>query len=61
MANNVNVSVKGKKLTITIDLAREGEPSKSGKSVVLASTRGNMPIPDHPDVRLGLNLFRLER
>ena len=59
MADNVQLSVKGSKLTITIDLNHAGEPSKSGKSQVIATTRGNSPVPNHPDLRIGLNLFRL--
>lgn len=61
MANNVDLLVKGKKLTINIDLSKKGEPSKSGKSTVIASTKGNVPVPDHPDMRLGLNLYRIVR
>ena len=56
---NVKLAVSGKKLVITIDLGAEGEPSKSGKSVVLATTKGNVPIPQHEDLKLGLNLFRV--
>ena len=61
MSNNVALKVKGTTLTITIDLNQAGEPSKSGKSTVIASTRGNATIPSHPDLRLGLNLYRVQR
>ena len=56
--SNVELSVKGKKLTITIDLDAEGTPSKSGKTLVIASTHGNIPVPENPELRLGLNLYR---
>ena len=59
MAENVTVSVKGTTLTIKIDLSQDGQPSKSGKSQVIASTKGNMPIPGHTDLRLGVNVYRM--
>ena len=53
------ITVKGKLLTIEIDLTNEGEPSKSGKSVVIASTHGNKTVktPDG-DVVVGVNAYR---
>ncbi len=47
--------VEGKKLIIEIDLDRQGTLSKSGKSRVIASSRGNQSIGD---VKLGLNVYR---
>ena len=47
--------VEGNKLIITVDLDRQGTPSKSGKSLVIATTRGNMRIGD---VSVGLNVYR---
>ena len=58
---NVEVSVqndkKGKRLTIEVDLSAQGAPSKTGKSVVIASTKGNQAIPE-AGVMLGLNVYR---
>lgn len=42
-------------LTLTIDLAGDEGPSKSGKTRVVASSRGNISIGD---VKLGLNVYR---
>jgi len=53
---NVNVDIKGDRLTITVDLKNKGENSKSGKSVVIATTQGNQAIADN--LYLGLNLYR---
>ena len=47
--------VEGDKLIITVDLNRQGTPSKSGKSLVIAITRGNMKIGD---VSVGLKVYR---
>ena len=58
---NVQVSLQngkqGKRLIIEVDLSAEGEPSKSGKSVVIASTKGNKAIIA-AGVVLGLNVYR---
>ena len=55
---NVNIQVKDGKAIIVIDLAREGQRSKSGKSVVIATTRGNVSLPGASDYKLGLNLYK---
>lgn len=55
---NVQFSLDGNRLVITVDLSAEGTPSKSGKTDVIASTRGNVPVPDRPDVYVGLNVYR---
>jgi len=58
---NVDVSVqndkKGKRLLIEVDLSAQGAPSKTGKSVVIASTKGNKAIPE-AGIMLGLNVYR---
>ncbi len=56
--NNVKMEVKGNELTITIDLDAPTHPSKSGKTMVIASTEGNKRIPDHEDVFAGVNVYR---
>jgi hypothetical protein len=55
--SNVKVSVKGSVATITIDLSENLGPSKSGKTVMVATTSGNINIPG-TDVTLGLNAYR---
>jgi hypothetical protein len=61
MAKNVTLAVKGHTLTIKIDLRESGTPSNSGKSEVIASTQGNIPVPEHDDLRLGVNVYRMVR
>jgi hypothetical protein len=51
---NVKAEVKGTKLLIEIDLAAEGKPSASGKSLVIASTKGNKPVANG---FLGVNFY----
>jgi len=45
--DNVKISVKGNTLTLTVDLSHPGTPSSTGKTVLLASTRGAATIK-HP-------------
>ena len=42
---NVEYSVKGTTLTITVDLSKDFGPSTSGKTTIIASTEGNFPLP----------------
>jgi hypothetical protein len=54
---NVQMSVAGDILTITIDLTKEFGPSSSGKTLIIASTEGNVTIPDREE-KVGLNVYR---
>jgi hypothetical protein len=47
-------------LTVTIDLSKEQGPSKSGKSVIIASTEGNVEVTGHNlpyVIKLGINCY----
>jgi hypothetical protein len=54
---NVELSVKGNTLTVTVDLTKEFGPSSSGKTIIIASTEGNFPLPGRREV-VGLNVYR---
>ena len=54
---NVDMKVKDNKLTIVIDLAERLGASKSGKTILVASTEGNVSVPGFDDVKIGLNLY----
>ena len=54
---NVEFSVNGNVLTITVDLTKEFGPSSSGKTIIIASTEGNMHLPERNEV-VGLNVYR---
>jgi len=41
---NVKWEINGDKLIIEIDLTKDFGPSKSGKTITIASTRGNQKI-----------------
>ncbi|MDY6893908.1 MAG: hypothetical protein SVO01_00595 [Thermotogota bacterium] len=55
--NNIDLKVEDKKLTITIDLSKEYGRSKSGKTIVVASTLGNHRI-DGTDIHIGINAYK---
>ncbi len=54
---NVQMTVDRNILTITIDLSKDFGPSSSGKTIIIASTEGNVAIPDREE-KVGLNVYR---
>ena len=54
---NVQMTVAGNILTITVDLTKEFGPSSSGKTIIVASTEGNITVPGR-DEKIGLNVYR---
>lgn len=54
---NVQMAVEGSILTIRVDLSKDFGPSSSGKTTIIASTEGNVAIPDREE-RVGLNVYR---
>jgi ABC-type uncharacterized transport system YnjBCD ATPase subunit len=54
---NVDMKVDGKTLIIRVDLTKEFGPSASGKTTIVATTEGNITIPES-DVKFGLNCFK---
>jgi hypothetical protein len=55
---NIKQQLNGNILTLTIDLNAPGERSKSGKSIVIATTSGNISVAGKPEFKLGLNLYK---
>ena len=56
--DNTQIEVKDNKAVITIDLSKDFGPSKSGKTIVVATTRGNVPIPGSDTVKIGINCYK---
>lgn len=54
---NVKFTKSGDKLTIEVDLSHRGAKSSTGKTTRIASTEGNVPCPELPDIKIGLNVF----
>jgi len=54
---NVEMTVSGNILTIKVDLTKEFSPSASGKTTIIASTEGNITVPEREE-KIGLNVYR---
>lgn len=54
---NMTMEIKDGKLIITCDLSTDLGLSKSGKTRIIASSRGNAKVPN-TDATIGLNLYR---
>jgi len=60
--SNIKMSLQGSKLVIEIELDKVAKtPSGSGKSLMIATTSGNVPVPGRPEVKLGLNCYTANR
>jgi len=55
---NCEMKLNGNILTITVDISKEFGKSASGKSIIIASTEGNISIPEKEDIKIGLNVYR---
>jgi hypothetical protein len=58
MAKNCDMTIEGSILTIKVDMAKDFGKSASGKSVIIASTEGNISVPGNEDVKIGLNIYK---
>jgi hypothetical protein len=54
---NVEMSIEGSVLTIRVDLSKEFGPSSTGKTIIIASTEGNVTVPNRQE-KVGLNVYR---
>lgn len=54
---NVDLKVEGEKLVITVDLKARHGKSASGKTTIVATSEGNISVPGHEEIKLGLNLY----
>lgn len=54
---NIEMKVEENKLTITVDLSQRYGKSSSGKSIIIASSEGNQPIPGNEEIKIGLNVY----
>lgn len=54
---NVQISVENQVLTIKVDLSKRLGKSTSGKTTIVATTAGNVPVPEHEGMSIGLNVY----
>ena len=56
---NMTMKTEGSKLIITVDLAQDLGPSKSGKTTLIATTGGNKSVPGAKTATfVGLNVYK---
>ena len=55
---NIEMKVDGQKLIITVDLSKEFGKSSSGKTTIIATTAGNVSVPGHDEIEIGLNCYK---
>ena len=55
---NVEMNLEGDILTIKVDVSKEFGPSSSGKTIIIATTEGNVSIPDSEEKKIGLNVYK---
>lgn len=53
----MKVTISGKTMTIVTELS-SGTPSKTGKTLIVATTSGFQPVEGHPDIRISLNVIK---
>jgi hypothetical protein len=57
---NLATKIEGDILTITVDLKQRHGLSKSGKTTIIATSRGNAPLPSREEVIMGINIYTKE-
>lgn len=55
LGNGISATVNGDTLTLTVKLSKPGTPSSSGKTMVHASSRGNVALSN--GMIIGLNVY----
>ena len=55
---NIDMQVQGDILTVKVDLKKEFGPSASGKTTIIATTEGNVTVPEHENIKIGINVYR---
>ena len=55
---NIEMKLESNILTIKVDLTKEFGPSSSGKTIIIASTEGNVAVDGHEEVKVGLNVYK---
>lgn len=54
---NIEMTNEGNILTIKVDLSQRFGKSSSGKSIIIASTEGNVSVAGNEEIKIGLNIY----
>lgn len=57
VGTNIDIEVEGDTLLIRVNLKETHGVTTSGKSIKIASSDGNVSVPGHEDIKLGLNVY----
>ncbi len=55
------MNLEGDILTIKVDITKEFGPSSSGKTIIIASTEGNISTPGREEIKVGLNVYKKKK
>ena len=55
---NIEMKLEGNILTMKVDLTKEFGTSSSGKTIIIASSEGNVAVDGHEEVKVGLNVYK---
>ena len=55
---NIDMQVQGDMLTIKVDWKKEVGRAASGKTTIIATTEGNVTVPEHENIKIGINVYR---
>jgi hypothetical protein len=58
MAKNCEMKVENNILTVTVDLTKDFGKSASGKTNIIATTEGNISVPESDSIKIGLNVYK---
>ncbi len=57
VGTNIDLEIEGDTLLIRVNLKETHGVTTSGKSIKIASSEGNVPLPGHEEIKLGLNIY----
>lgn len=55
---NIEAKMEKGRLHLIVDLSKDFGPSKSGKTIIIASSEGNQKVDGTEDIKFGLNVYR---
>jgi len=57
---NIKMENKANKLVLEIDLTKNFGRSKSGKSIIIGTTEGNLSVPGTENIKIGVNCYKVD-
>jgi hypothetical protein len=57
---NIKMENKANKLVLEIDLTKNFGRSKSGKSIIIGTTEGNLSVPGVENIKIGVNCYKVD-